>query len=252
MRATRRHEIVKREALRNSRALLRSAERLARSRSYGHATALAVLAIEEAGKGFLYHLAANRVIRFVKGKGNKVTALNERDLTFHDVKQSFVIGAIGQSLRYAPLYELARRAPTFKSRDQVLRYMERAIIAQTQWEMELSRPNSRLSKEVRKAFAILEELSSRKNRGLYVEPRGQAVQSPRHVSRREYEEVLRLAKEVIQGLATFSKRPISDEEREMLVEHRRWLSSRVRLARMAKEQVSGRKTRKVRSEPETT
>ncbi len=224
-----RNAIIANEAFRNARHLLRSADRLAEARSYGHASSLVVLAVEEAAKGLAYHLAANQIIRFVRGKGNGITTLNERDLLVHNVKQGIVTGAILEVLQFLPLYQAAEKAPLFKTKEDFRRYIQQVIFAQVEYWMEVRRPGSYLGKQIFKHLSLLDQLSLRKNRGLYVDVYGAKVLAPRHIPKRSYDEVRELAGDLVEGLATVSSAPVSEGDRALIVKHRRWIASRMKL-----------------------
>lgn len=227
---------VRDEAVRNAQHLLRSAEKLGRSRHYGFASALAVLAIEETAKALVYHLAANRLFRVVKGKGNGITTFNERDLNVHEFKQTFIASILNSAIRFAPLFTAAQNPPRIASREELRRFLKAAILAQIRHEFELARPNSQLQAGVRNLFRLLGELNTRKNRGLYVDANGSQLSLPRHTSSKSFEEVRSIARDLINEIDSVMQAGYSQEDLALLSEHRRWVAERVRRSKRARSQ----------------
>ena len=221
---------IRDESLRNARDLLRSADRLAESRKFGYASSMAILAIEEGAKSVMYHMVANRLVRFVKRRPNHITTFMEADLRQHAIKQNIVLGAIYFEIRFAPLLQLVETLEPAKSKLELRRLVHSAILAQFRYESELARPNSRVAKGIQKLFRLLGELPRTKNLGLYVDGSGGRISLPRRVKKRSYDPIRELAAEIIEGFSTFCAQEIDEADRDVILEHSQRLLRRSRVA----------------------
>ena len=208
-------------ALANSKELLRDANRLARAGSRGHASALAILSIEESAKGLVYNLAAQVILRVVKRNPNGITTFREADMLDHRVKHAFVSGLLADALFYGPFYEAASRLKklTF-SREEVRSLIEGALIRHRRLRFEIQR-GARTSRDLGKLFNLLEGLNVRKNRGLYVDHRRELVLIPDDIPRKDLVEILELSTAICEIVAKALEETIPPHRRAVLLEENR-------------------------------
>jgi len=211
----------------NARQFLRDAERLASTGSRGHASSLAILSIEESAKAIVFYLAAQGVFRIVKKKPNYVTTYRKEDLLDHRYKHALVSNLLSEAIFYAPFYAgLARIRRTTFSRDEVHEIIQRGVHAHKRARIEFSAGRS--AKEIKKLFQLFETLSSRKNRGLYVDDTDGNLLQPNDVSRNELREVIELGWSVADMVSESIGNALPPAQRKLLQNSGRELAADIR------------------------
>jgi len=75
---------------------------------------LAVLAIEESAKAFVYWVASEGVVRIVKKNPNYVTTHKESDLLDHEFKHLLITGDLYPAIKGTQIEELRKTAKKFR------------------------------------------------------------------------------------------------------------------------------------------
>jgi AbiV family abortive infection protein len=198
---------------------LRSAKKLRRSRELGPAVGLAVLAIEEAVKGFMYRRASRGEIRFVRRGANLTTTFRERDLSEHRVKQGVVIGVILVTIRYLPLLEALEASADVHGPRQARALVLRGLLGQIRWEADLERPGSQAAAQIKRMLRVVSRLDHLKLRGFYVDSRDGHVIDPMTIDKREAADLLELASELVDSFRELGSVATPDLDLGIIREH---------------------------------
>jgi AbiV family abortive infection protein len=218
----------------NARELLRNAYDLKSWGSRGHACSLAVLAIEESAKAFVYYIASEGVVRIVRKNPNNLTTYKESDLLDHEFKHLLITGLLEDIINYGPFYEaIARIQKESLSRADVVRTIYRAIHAHQRQRLDFQSGGKRAD-EVKRIFQTLKTLNRMKNQGLYVGHKGNHVLAPNAVERKELKSVLDLADIVVEVVSISIKSGLDPAMKRAQVEELRKTARKFRRLRARK------------------
>jgi AbiV family abortive infection protein len=205
----------------NARELFLDALALKKRGSRGHAIAFSILAMEESAKAYMYRLAAEGVIRIVKGKPNNVTTFRESDFLKHPFKHAIITNELADMLNYAPFYQVISDISKGRPRKaEIKAKMVRAINSHRRMTIEL-RSGGPASKEVKRLFDLLESLNQKKNDGLYVGHGDEQISEPNNTAKNDLSEVLDLAETVVAFFSQFAQGAIDPKEKKVLLDEMR-------------------------------